>query len=146
MEILELDTPMGKINVSVVCVFEVEEKNCIAVIPTNQIGTANAEILIYGYDNDTLYGLSDDDYEKASTILEEIIENQDEAEQISLDDNAIEMLIDNGTFNNIIEGYCRIVLDELGLSEKLKNYSFEEMFKKNGSKEAIAKYEQSEKK
>lgn len=37
-------------------------------------------------------------------------------------------LCNTGMFNSIIEGYCRIVFEELGLSDKLKGYSFYELF------------------
>lgn len=48
-------------------------------------------------------------------------------------------LCDTGMFNSIIEGYCRIVLDDLGLTDKLNGYSFFRLFDTVGAAEARAK-------
>lgn len=51
----------------------------------------------------------------------------------------INLLCDTGTFNSIIEGYCRIVFDDLGLSEHLKGYSFSELFDEVSAADARTK-------
>lgn len=40
----------------------------------------------------------------------------------------VQRLCDSGMFNRIIESYCRIVFDRLALTEKLKGFSFSELF------------------
>lgn len=40
----------------------------------------------------------------------------------------IDRMCDTGMFNSIIEGYCRVVFDDLDLTDKLKGYSFYSLF------------------
>ena len=51
----------------------------------------------------------------------------------------IDRMCDTGMFNSIIEGYCRIVFDDLGLTDKLKGYSFYSLFDMVSAKQAREK-------
>lgn len=48
----------------------------------------------------------------------------------------INAMCDTGMFNDIIEGYCRIVFNDLGLSDKLSDYSFSRLFDEVSAEEA----------
>lgn len=51
----------------------------------------------------------------------------------------INAICDTGMFNSIIEGYCRIVFSDLGVSERLEEYSFSGLFDFVSAKQAREK-------
>lgn len=53
----------------------------------------------------------------------------------------INEICDSGMFNSIIEGYCRIVFEELGLADKLNNYRFSRLFDDVGAEQARKRIE-----